>query len=435
MSLSTSVSQTAKSLRLLENTREAAKWILKMSVQKLDMGMKSKRGLDLRQGLLIVSTAHRARHVLQNLAATAPPPPSQPSSTDKTDTRHESVVGHGSSLEMDADGSDDGKLTAVVMDFNSPDIIFPQTMPRCLPDDQPTSGPAHSHDPSNAGQLDYSMCIVRWMLQVMILPLCLGNNIQRCCMEWLEPCKCPALYITPDMRRCGSEVMLTELNMPIKRFKAARDVILMADYYSVIFLASSRKSGSIAGVRYRLLYARINVPRDQFVGMLEESEENGSVIAVSYLLCKLGKPRAQAAPVTWFLSNLDYNANTIIDELTPYKLVHDSCNSNALTRLTAFMVPQTEYREQPVEIGELKANLRREDVEKLFPGEPVAASSYILRHVQSEYDGKSSKARGLTVEWIAPLETNGVDIIDANTGGYTINNRFRDWLQSNEGNS
>lgn len=54
----------------------------------------------------------------------------------------------------------------------------------------------------------------------LIFPSLQSNyHVQRCCVDWVEPCKCPRLYITADLRPCGSEIEASDLNMPMSRFR------------------------------------------------------------------------------------------------------------------------------------------------------------------------------------------------------------------------
>lgn len=52
------------------------------------------------------------------------------------------------------------------------------------------------------------------LLQVLVFYLTfLDAEPTECCVEWLDHCKCPVIYITEDMRPCGSEISLNDLNL------------------------------------------------------------------------------------------------------------------------------------------------------------------------------------------------------------------------------
>ena len=48
-----------------------------------------------------------------------------------------------------------------------------------------------------------------------------------CCVDWIEPCKCPRLYITPDERPCASELDIADLNFATFDVKVDETVQLL----------------------------------------------------------------------------------------------------------------------------------------------------------------------------------------------------------------
>lgn len=115
----------------------------------------------------------------------------------------------------------------------------------------------------------------------------------------------------------------------------------------------------------------------------------------------------------------------------------DSVKPNALERLTAFLIPQANgYRDvEEMDIKGLKTTLSAQDISTIFPGEPVAASSYSLRSIDSDYMGSSAVGMDVSEddkEWIPSLAATKVGIIDAQTGGQRMANHFAKWLMEND---
>ncbi|CDS38181.1 conserved hypothetical protein [Echinococcus multilocularis] len=235
-------------------------------------------------------------------------------------------------------------------------------------------------------------------------------HIQRCCIDWVEPCKCPRLYITEDLRPCGSEILITDLKMPVARFQVSDEVRLHSYFYTVVFLLTNRLSGSIEGLRFRLMFARINIPRDRFVGILADSVED-NIIAY------------------------DYGRNTVFDELSTFRFTTETVPPDSLTSLTAFLISQSSYLDFfKVNFTGLPADriILRRELAYMFPGEPIAAASHSLSAQQAlEAGAEVTSDSRLTMSqdvWIPEGTTEGVDITDAETGGRKIKNHFHEWF-------
>ncbi|VDM30608.1 unnamed protein product [Hydatigera taeniaeformis] len=233
-------------------------------------------------------------------------------------------------------------------------------------------------------------------------------HAQRCCIDWVEPCKCPRLYITEDLRPCGSEIQIEDLIMPMARFQVSDDVRLHSYFYTVVFLLTNRHSESTEGLRFRLVFAEINIPRDRFMGILSNTVEDNI---------------------------LDAKNQMIVNELSTFRFTSESVPVDSLTRLTAFLISQSSYLDfYKTNFTGLPANriILRRELKYLFPGESIAAASHSISALQTLEAGTTvtSDSR-LTISqenWIPNKITEGIDIVDVETGGAKIKNHFHEWF-------
>ena len=98
------------------------------------------------------------------------------------------------------------------------------------------------------------------------------------------------------------------------------------------------------------------------------------------------------------------------------------------------MIAQNDYiEEESTDIDALPEDriILRRDLAKYFPGDPIAAVSYVLTVLQVvdlSHDAQTSGMNLAHEDWIPQEFTNGLDIINVHTGGSTIRNHFHDWI-------
>ncbi|VDK20478.1 unnamed protein product [Taenia asiatica] len=235
-------------------------------------------------------------------------------------------------------------------------------------------------------------------------------HVQRCCIDWVEPCKCPRLYITADLRPCGSEIQISELNSALPRFQVLPDIRLYSSFYTVVVLLTNRHSESIEGLRFRLVFARVNIPRDRLMGVVADTVEDNIV-------------------------DYDNGRNTVFDELSTFRFTTESVSVESMTRLTAFLITQSSYLDiYKVNLTGLPADriILRRHLKYMFPGESIAATSYSISAIQALGAGTevtSDSSLNVSQEnWIPAVFTEGIEIVDAEAGGTMIENHFHEWI-------
>ncbi|KAL5965363.1 hypothetical protein TSMEX_006901 [Taenia solium] len=278
-------------------------------------------------------------------------------------------------------------------------------------------------------------------------------HVQRCCIDWVEPCKCPRLYITADLRPCGSELQISELNSALPRFQVPPEIRLYSNFYTVVVLLTNRHSESIEGLRFRLVFARVNIPRDRLMGVVADTVEDNIVdddcafwvesLAATTDAVSRGYVKVallQGDPAEWTLIMHQRGREGDYwpwpeDELSTFRFTAESVSVESMTRLTAFLITQSSYLDiYKVNLTGLPADriILRRQLKYMFPGESIAAASYRISAIQVLEAGtevtSDSRLSVSQENWIPAVTTEGIEIVDADAGGATIENHFHEWL-------